>query len=229
MQPSGNAQRSSLATSESDLLSEIAAQVREASRSLGFERRMRIGRLVHERIFLSSRLAWRAGSSDSHATFRRLAALLRGSLSKSELHRCVQTYLIVQDLPFVRQSEHLTVSHVDVVASLNRFEQRRLLELAQEHHWTVRELSNQKRERLQDTNQPRGRLGRRPHDQVQAAAARCRRAANFLEEAQALLGEVSDDFPDDGDHGRTRELKEVLQRTERAASGLLRRLCSEQS
>ncbi len=173
-------------------LGQLAADIHEAHRSLGFERRCRIGGLIHTRIFGGSRLAWRARSGIAHATFRELSRAMNGKISKSELHRCVRTHLLVEDLPFVVKAEHLSVSHVDVVESLTRFEQRRLLIEANERHWSVKELCAQKERLLASVREGSKRPGRPRRDRTQAAASKCRKALLCLEEAERLVSEFDE-------------------------------------
>ena len=170
----------------------LAADICEASRSLGFARRCRIGSLIHERVFGGSRLAWRARSGTAHATFRELSRALSGKISKSELHRCVRTHLMVEDLPFVATAEHLSVSHLDVVESLTRFEQRRLLVQANEQRWSVKELSAHKEQLLTSVREGSKRPGRPRRDRAQAAAGKCREALSCLQEAERLMAALDE-------------------------------------
>lgn len=129
-------------------LLELATLVRMMHRETLLERRVRIGSLIFERLFAGSRLAWTAKESRGHTGFRRLAQLLRGTISKSDLHRCVATYLLCERCPFVLQASDLTVSHCDAVAGLCQSEQESLLRRAMESGWSAAQTSKEKRRRL---------------------------------------------------------------------------------
>jgi hypothetical protein len=185
-----------------DVVTVTAEAVGNLLRGSGFERRCTIGGLILGNLFLGSRLAWRARSSSGHVSFRTLSGLLRGRISKSELHRSVTTYLVCQDLEFVSSSQYLTVSHVDVVEALPRQWQAELLREAETQRWSVRQLAQAKM-RLACVAASRGRRGRPARSLAKRIAARGGAVAKIL---QAMERELSAEHgAGDPDEGRQLE------------------------
>lgn len=138
----------------------VATRIEQVQRSAGLARREQIGAIVLSEIFRGSRLAWQARSSAQHLSFRALSRLLSGKLSKSELHRCVNTHLLCQDLPHLVRSGCLTVSHLDAVEGLSRGEQAQLLERAMAERLSVRELARLKQSVKEDRRDASGNPSR---------------------------------------------------------------------
>jgi hypothetical protein len=171
-------------------LEEVARLVEEHSRKDGFERRCKIGDAVIHGLFGGSRLSWRAQGSVRSASFRKLAVMLEGRVSKSELHRAVSVYFLCRDLTFVPTSGHLTVSHADAVEGLSRTRQEALLRRAAEERWPVARLRDEKRKALEvlrasEGKKPRGR------PRATAAAALGRDALRTLSAMRRLLHDGS--------------------------------------
>src|SRR5690606_27813074 len=82
--------------------------------------------------------------------------LLRGAVSKSDLHRCVATFLLCERCPFVLEAAELTVSHCDAVAGLSLGDQETLLRRAVELGWSAAQTSKEKR-RLLSEHYPKAR------------------------------------------------------------------------
>jgi hypothetical protein len=119
---------------------QLAAEIAQAARETGFERRLRIGELVWARLFSGQLDERQLAGCQSQITLRRLRKVLGGSMSKSDLHRCVETFLLCRALPVVPTLAHLKVSHVDVVAGLPRQLQEELLLAADGNRWSCRQL-----------------------------------------------------------------------------------------
>lgn len=205
--------------SDSQLL-ELASLVRAMHRETLLQRRVRIGGLVFERIFGQSRLAWTAKESRAHAGFRRLAELLKGAISKSDLHRCVATYLLCERCPFVLEAGELTVSHCDAVAGLSQGEQCALLRRAVESGWSAAQTSKEKR-RLLCEQHPKAR-GRPALKKVRGEPATLlSRVMSLLDqiERNVALGASADDPPCAGGG-----LTERLLQAERCCSNIRQRL-----
>lgn len=64
----------------------------------------------------------------------------RGRVSRTFLHRCTVAYRLGKSFPFILDSQHLRVSHLDAVERLPRPVQGRLLLEADLGNWSVRKL-----------------------------------------------------------------------------------------
>jgi len=73
-------------------------------------------------------------------SLRELAKALGGRASRTFLHRCTTAYRLGKSFPFILQSTHLKVSHLDAVERLARPVQGRLLHEADQGRWSVRKL-----------------------------------------------------------------------------------------
>lgn len=125
-------------------LHEIVLALDNIRRETGFERHNQIGKLLFEQIFASDPNSHTRDaeleSQPRQLSFRKLAGLLRGKISKSELHRSLRVYLLCQKLDFVPTSGRLTTSHVEAVLGLEAELQDQLLRTAHEQGLTVRQL-----------------------------------------------------------------------------------------
>lgn len=83
----------------------------------------------------------RAILAQRHAcSLRDLSRALGGRASRTFLHRCTTAYRLGKSFPFILQSRHLRVSHLDAVERLARPVQGRLLLEADQESWSVRKL-----------------------------------------------------------------------------------------
>jgi len=73
-------------------------------------------------------------------SLRDLSRALGGRVSRTFLHRCTTAYRLGRSFPFILESQHLRVSHLDAVERLARPLQGRLLLEAEHAHWSVRKL-----------------------------------------------------------------------------------------
>jgi hypothetical protein len=172
-----------------DLVQTTAEQVASIITTTGFGRRCQIGALILDNLFGGSRLAWRARSSSAHVSFRRLSELLQGKISKSELHRCVKTTLLCQDLQFLATSANLTVSHVDVVDGLPRQVQKQLLGEAESQGYSVRQLSERRRQLTSGSDRDARRRGRPSLSLPQSIVSRAANIVRILRQMEAELAD----------------------------------------
>ncbi len=162
-------------------LEQIADALEAIGRKTGFERRTQMGQIIVEQVFSGDVSDCANESSPSQLSFRRLAALLDGRISKSELHRSLHVYLLCRELPFVPTSGHLTVSHADAVLGLPREAREQLLRTALEHRLTVRQLRQLRR------NAERRAPGADPRQQLASLARRAYRRGRRTSEALELF------------------------------------------
>ncbi|HEU5076901.1 MAG TPA: hypothetical protein VFU02_22075 [Polyangiaceae bacterium] len=73
-------------------------------------------------------------------SLRDLSKALGGRVSRTFLHRCTTAYRLGRTFPFILESNHLRVSHLDAVERLARPVQGRLLLEADHGSWSVRKL-----------------------------------------------------------------------------------------
>ena len=73
-------------------------------------------------------------------SLRDLSKALGGRASRTFLHRCTTAYRLGKSFPFILESAHLRVSHLDAVERLARPLQGRLLLEAAHENWSVRKL-----------------------------------------------------------------------------------------
>ena len=121
-------------------LHDIVLSLDNIRRETGFERHNQIGKLLFEQVFASEGGSAELQSQPRQLSFRKLAGLLHGKISKSELHRSLRVYLLCQKLDFVSTSGRLTTSHVEAVLGLEAEMQDQLLRTAHEQGLTVRQL-----------------------------------------------------------------------------------------
>ena len=73
-------------------------------------------------------------------SLRDLSKALGGQVSRTFLHRCTTACRLGRSFPFILESRHLRVSHLDAVERLARPLQGRLLLEAEHGKWSVRKL-----------------------------------------------------------------------------------------
>jgi len=122
----------------------LAAELSALGKDAGVEQAVEIGRLVVERLYDGDLSAWRSRGPKAHS----LRALARRSdlpVSSSALYRAIALYELSTRLGGVeRWSEAgLGISHLRLVLGLPEDEQRRLLDEAARHAWTVAELERE--------------------------------------------------------------------------------------
>ncbi|MCK6505728.1 hypothetical protein L6R53_20435 [Myxococcota bacterium] len=121
------------------VLDQVATRLRELQRSASLDFAVQVGALLVEQLYGGDLSAWQErGVRD--ASFRKLAERDDlGGLGKSTLHRSVQVYALVERLGRP-DWKHLGVAHVRAVLPLPEKDQARLLERAEAHQWTTRQL-----------------------------------------------------------------------------------------
>lgn len=141
-------------------------------------------------------LAQRSGCS-----LRELSKALGGRASRTFLHRCTTAYRLGTSFPFILQSGHLRVSHLDAVERLARPVQGRLLLEAERGRWSVRKLRERAvAERAPNTSDVNIKAARRALAQLRLSLAAlaggepCTTAAALatLEEIFVGIAEVRD-------------------------------------
>lgn len=114
---------------------------------------VQVGELLVER-FYDGDLELMRSHARKDNSLRRLAELPMMP-SAATLHRAVELFALSEALGGVSTWKHLGVSHFAAVFPLERKRQKQLLDRAEEHGWTVRQLEQEARK-----DRPAGRSGR---------------------------------------------------------------------
>lgn len=124
---------------DDSVLDAVATRLRELQRTASLDFAVQIGALLVEQLYGGDLSAWQErGTRD--ASFRKLAEREDlGGLGKSTLHRSVQVYALFERMGRP-DWKHLGVAHIRAVLPLPEKEQARLLERAEAHQWTTRQL-----------------------------------------------------------------------------------------
>jgi hypothetical protein len=121
----------------------VAAEIRSIGQQAELAFTCAVGRLLVERFYGGDLAACRDHAPAKHASFRRLAELLRDDddgMCASALCRCVAVHCLVERRGGLVACEGLTFTHLRAVLPLPESEQKRLLAAVIEHGWTTREL-----------------------------------------------------------------------------------------
>lgn len=138
-----------------EVVDEVVAQINEATRLAALEMALKVGRIVMDHFYQGDTDLWRnRGTKD--ASFRKLADRADLQMSASGLHRCVAVYDLSCRVG-VSTLKHLDVSHIYAVLGLETDVQRRLLEQAGEHGWSVQQVLDEARAVRREAKGNRGR------------------------------------------------------------------------
>lgn len=129
---------------EHDPLDQLADQLAVLGKDVSVEQAVEIGRLLIERLYDGDLSAWRGRGPKAHS-LRTLSRRAELSVSSSALYRSIALYELSERLGGLERwsAAGLGVSHVRLVLGLELDVQRRLLDLAVEHTWTVAELERE--------------------------------------------------------------------------------------
>lgn len=153
-------------------LGEVAEELKRVDRRGGFERVGLKGKLILERCYGGSEELFRSHSKLKKDGIRRLAA--RGDCgSKSSLSRAVHVHLALKRMPWVLDTAHLKVSHLDKVTSKSHDEQERLLRMAEANGMSPRTLRNVITRANRAAGEKRGHPPDTPAARVSKHADRC--------------------------------------------------------
>jgi len=139
----------------------LAVEITKLAKTTGFERRLRIGELTLRRLFADRIEESELNTKPPQLTIRRLCRALNGTVSKSDLHRCINTVL-VSHFAFVPTSGQLTGGRVDAVARLPHGAQSELLKTAELNGWSCRQWRQARQNRYQESLVSTARSKRSP-------------------------------------------------------------------
>jgi hypothetical protein len=123
-------------------LDELAARLAEQGKDTTVEQALEVGRMVLDALYGGDLSAWRSRATKAHS-LRALARRDDLSVSSSGLYRAVALYELAQNLGGFERWSTLGISHLRLVLGLPIPEQRRLLDAAVRHGWTVTELERE--------------------------------------------------------------------------------------
>lgn len=121
---------------------ELAARLAQQGKDGSVEQALEIGKLVLDTLYDGDLAAWRSRATKAHS-LRALARRDDFSVSSSALYRAVALYELAQNLGGFARWSTLGISHLRLVLGLPIAEQRRLLDAAVAHGWTVAELERE--------------------------------------------------------------------------------------
>jgi len=166
------------------LFDHVVQQLLEIERSSGLERTLAIGRVILTQFFGDDPTVWRDRRRNKNNSIRRLADRADCPLSKSALNDAVAVYVATLQLKCVRTTGHITASHISVVLSLPPADREQMLEKAEQHSWSVKQL---KTEVISLRCASGERRGRQPRDVADRALSLVREAVERLRQALSTL------------------------------------------
>ncbi|MGC4070216.1 MAG: hypothetical protein QM784_37260 [Polyangiaceae bacterium] len=166
---------------EIDVLDDVVRELQEIERHTGIEKTLAIGELVLRRFFGGDPKLWRDRRRNKNNSIRRLADCEDCPFRKSALNDAVAIYVVSEHLPCVRSFGHIGAAHVATVLGLRTEEQERILLMAKEHRWSVREL----KQRVVALRRSEGEKRGRP------SVSRAGRAMTLLRTSIQALREVT--------------------------------------
>lgn len=207
-------------TSETSSLGELGDQLAALGKDVSLEQAIEIGRLVIERLYDGDLAAWRGRGPKPHS-LRTLARSADMSLSSSALYRSIALYELSERLGGIERwaAAGLGISHLRLVLGLADDEQRRLLDLAATHAWTVAELEREAVGARQRSAQPERRGGRPRLPRFVKSVNRLRKAAEEHDDMFSDLDAVTEMAP-----AQIREIRETLATIRARCDELDRRL-----
>ena len=166
----------------------IACELGAIEQSSAWERILRVGRIVFERIAGGNEREWVSQRGRKNVSLRKLEQHSACPFRKTALSSAVGVHLFVQTNPSVPAMPGITPTHVGQVAGLKPARALQLLGRAVSGGWTVRELRQHVTELRKETGERRGRP---PSPAEKKAATLARRAAMALRATQAQLASCS--------------------------------------
>jgi hypothetical protein len=161
-------------------LDELAARLAEQGKDASVDQALEIGRMVLDTLYGGDLLAWRSRAAKAHS-LRALARRDDLSVSSSGLYRAVALYELAQNLGGLERWSALGISHLRLVLGLPIAEQRRLLDAAVIHAWTVAELEREATTVRKRGPEQLGRGGRPRLPRFVKSVNRLRKAAEGAE------------------------------------------------
>jgi hypothetical protein len=161
-------------------LDELAARLAEQGKDASVDQALEIGRMVLDTLYGGDLLAWRSRAAKAHS-LRALARRDDLSVSSSGLYRAVALYELAQNLGGLERWSALGISHLRLVLGLPIAEQRRLLDAAVIHAWTVAELEREATAVRKRGPEQLGRGGRPRLPRFVKSVNRLRKAAEGAE------------------------------------------------
>ena len=196
----------------SKLIARVAGELRSIVQASGWTRTLAIGELVLGSFFKDDHRAWKVRHRNKDTSIRRLAEHPDCPLAKTALTDALGVHVVCRELPWIRDFEQITPSHVAAVLGLNEAQQVELLRCVVDDGVSVRWL---KRKAL-EIRERSDRLPRRPATprarkalaELQTTARTVRRIAIELEGLREL-----DELTRSGLRSVLRELSRVVGHT----------------
>ena len=165
-------------------LDKVAGELRDVVHRSQWDRILAIGKLIFRRFFNDDEASWRERRRNKDRSIRRLAERPDCPLAKSALTQAVGIHVLCSKHPEARGSGQITPTHVGKILGLEPKVAVPLLQLADEHGWSVRELAIEATRIRKSLGERRGR----PQSTVDLKIARLgKRALQDLEQMHAEL------------------------------------------
>jgi|SRR5690606_25196368 len=205
---------------ESVRLDEFGDELAALGKDVSLEQAVEIGRLVIERLYDGDLAAWRSRGPKPHS-LRTLARSADMSLSSSALYRSIALYELSERLGGIGRwaAAGLGISHLRLVLGLAHDDQRRLLDLAATHGWTVAELEREVVAARQRSPRPERRGGRPRLPRFLKSVNRLRKATEVGDEMFGDLDAAAEMAP-----AQITEIRDVLATIRARCDELDRRL-----
>ncbi len=141
-----------------DLLDRVIIELRTIERRTGLERTLAIGATVLDSFFAGDPNTWRDRRRNKNNSIRRLAEREDCPFCKSALNDAVGVYVAVRELPWAREFQHVSASHITAVLRLSADDREQALKAAEQERWSVRQLRehvvNQRRQQGERRGRP---------------------------------------------------------------------------
>lgn len=201
-------------------LEEFGDELAALGKDVSLEQAVEIGRLVIQRLYDGDLAAWRGRGPKPHS-LRTLARSADMSLSSSALYRSIALYELSERLGGIERwaAAGLGVSHLRLVLGLGHDDQRRLLDLAATHEWTVAELEREVVATRQHSPRPERRGGRPRLPRFLKSVNRLRKATEVSDEMFGDLDAAAEMEP-----AQITEIRDVLATIRARCDELDRRL-----
>ncbi len=161
----------------------VVADLRKVDRRAGWRRVNLIGEIIVKRVYGGDREACRQPKRRA-LSIRRIAEHPECPFRKSRLAEAIGVYLLQEDLPWIRECEHIGPSHVAAVLPVEFAHQVTLLQRAEGQKWSVRQLRQEVVELRRNAGERRGRPRLDAHEKSRQQIAI---AVAALERARAEL------------------------------------------
>jgi hypothetical protein len=161
-------------------LESVAHELAAITHSSQWGRILAIGKLILGRFFGNDEQSWRARRRNKDQSIRRLALRPDCPLGKSGLTEAVGVYVLSCRHPELNGFRRITPTHVGRTLSLKPAMALSLLQLAEKHGWSVREVAFETKKLRRAMGDRRGRPVARSDRKAESSGKRALRALELM-------------------------------------------------